>query len=156
MMDHGSQAYRARTLTLIRIDDIQDQSKLRRGGPSAHLVFGTAQTINAANYVYFLSLRELAGLKDPWTAMLIYNEELLNLHRGQGLDLFWRDTLTVPTEEEYLEMISLKTGGLFRLAARLLQSAASRSCNLVPLVEVTGLIFQVRDDYQNLCNEHVS
>ncbi|KAL8967958.1 MAG: hypothetical protein Q9183_002688, partial [Haloplaca sp. 2 TL-2023] len=137
------------------IDDIQDQSKLRRGGPSAHLVFGTAQTINAANYVYFLALRELAGLKDPWTAMLTFNEELLNLHRGQGLDLFWRDTLTVPTEEEYLEMISLKTGGLFRLAARLLQSASSRSCNLVPLVEVTGLIFQVRDDYQNLCNEHM-
>ncbi|KAL8838627.1 MAG: hypothetical protein Q9170_002073 [Blastenia crenularia] len=138
------------------IDDIQDQSKLRRGSPAAHLVFGTAQTINAANYVYFLSLRELTGLRDPLTAMQIFNEEVLNLHRGQGLDLFWRETLTAPSEEEYLQMVDLKTGGLFRLAARLLQSASSRSCNLVPLVEVAGLIFQIRDDYENLCSKHVS
>ncbi|KAL8728361.1 MAG: hypothetical protein Q9181_005371 [Wetmoreana brouardii] len=138
------------------IDDIQDQSRLRRGNPAAHLVFGTAQTINAANYVYFLSLRELTGLRDYSAAMNIFNEELLNLHRGQGLDLFWRDTLTVPTEEEYLQMITLKTGGLFRLAARLLQSASSStSYDLIPLVEVAGLIFQIRDDYQNLCSEHM-
>ena len=32
-------------------------------------------------------------------------EELLNLHRGQGLDLFWRDSLTCPTEEEYVHMV---------------------------------------------------
>lgn len=88
--------------------------------------------------------------------MHIFIEELLNLHRGQGLDLFWRDTLTVPSEEEYLQMVDLKTGGLFRLAARLLQSASSATYNLVPLVEVAGLIFQIRDDYQNLCSEQVS
>ncbi|KAL8713547.1 MAG: hypothetical protein Q9220_002409 [cf. Caloplaca sp. 1 TL-2023] len=135
------------------IDDIQDQSKLRRGGPAAHLIFGTAQTINAANYVYFLALQELTGLQNPVAAMHIFNEELLNLHRGQGLDLFWRDTLTVPTEEEYLQMVDLKTGGLFRLAARLLQSASSQSFNLVPLVDIAGQIFQIRDDYSNLRSE---
>lgn len=32
-------------------------------------------------------------------------DELLNLHRGQGLDLFWRDSLTCPTEEEYVQMV---------------------------------------------------
>ncbi|KAL8976714.1 MAG: hypothetical protein Q9205_007339, partial [Flavoplaca limonia] len=136
-----------------RIDDIQDNSRLRRGGPAAHLVFGTAQTINAANYVYYLAQRELTGLHNWSAAIAIFNEELLNLHRGQGLDLFWRDTLTVPSEEEYMQMINLKTGGLFRLAARLLQSASSASFDLVPLVDVVGLIFQIRDDYQNLCNE---
>lgn len=36
--------------------------------------------------------------------MLTLSEELLHLHRGQGLDLFWRDTLTCPTEEEYVQM----------------------------------------------------
>jgi len=35
----------------------------------------------------------------------LYAEELLQLHRGQGLDLFWRDTLTCPTEEEYVGMV---------------------------------------------------
>lgn len=33
-------------------------------------------------------------------------EELLNLHRGQGMDLYWRDSLTCPTEEEYIDMVS--------------------------------------------------
>jgi geranylgeranyl pyrophosphate synthase len=45
----------------------------------------------------------------------------LRLHRGQGLDLCWRDSLTCPTEEEYLEMVANKTGGLFRLAIKLMQ-----------------------------------
>ncbi|KAI4235735.1 MAG: hypothetical protein LQ349_002966 [Xanthoria aureola] len=138
------------------IDDIQDNSRLRRGGPAAHMVFGVAQTLNAANYIYYLAQRELTGLRNWSAAIQIFNEELLNLHRGQGLDLFWRDTLTVPSEEEYMQMISLKTGGLFRLAARLLQSASSASYDLVPLVETAGLIFQIRDDYQNLCNEHMT
>jgi geranylgeranyl pyrophosphate synthase len=38
------------------------------------------------------------------------------------MDLFWRDTLTCPTEEEYLEMVGNKTGGLFRLAVKLMQA----------------------------------
>jgi geranylgeranyl diphosphate synthase, type III len=33
-------------------------------------------------------------------------DELLNLHRGQGLDLLWRDSLTCPTEEEYIHMVN--------------------------------------------------
>jgi hypothetical protein len=32
--------------------------------------------------------------------------ELLNLHRGQGLDLLWRDSLQCPTEEEYIAMVN--------------------------------------------------
>lgn len=103
------------------IDDVQDNSVLRRGIPVAHNIFGTAQTINSANYVYFLALQEVRKLNSP-AAMDIYTEELLNLHKGQGMDLFWRDTLTCPTEEEYLEMVDNKTGGLFRLAVKLMQA----------------------------------
>ena len=33
-------------------------------------------------------------------------EEFLNLHRGQGLEMYWRDSLQCPTEEEYLSMVS--------------------------------------------------
>lgn len=103
------------------IDDVQDNSVLRRGIPVAHNIFGTAQTINSANYVYFLALQEVRKLNSP-AAIEIYTEELLNLHKGQGMDLFWRDTLTCPTEEEYLEMVDNKTGGLFRLAVKLMQA----------------------------------
>ena len=58
------------------------------------------------------------------------SEELLNLHRGQGMDLFWRDTLTCPSEDDYLEMVENKTGGLFRLAVKLMQ-AESKSLKYV-------------------------
>ena len=54
-------------------------------------------------------------------ALMVFTEELLNLHRGQGMELFWRDTLTCPSEADYFEMISNKTGGLYRLALKLMQ-----------------------------------
>ncbi|KAI0383194.1 isoprenoid synthase domain-containing protein [Hypomontagnella monticulosa] len=131
------------------VDDVEDSSLLRRGLPVAHSIFGTAQTINSANYVYFCALQELQKLKNP-KAVSVYTEELLNLHRGQGLDLFWRDTLTCPTEEEYLEMVGNKTGGLFRLAIKLMQAESSTPIDCVPLVNILGIIFQIQDDYRNL------
>lgn len=131
------------------IDDVEDNSVLRRGLPVTHSIFGTAQTINSANYVYFCALQELQKLKNP-KATDVYTEELLNLHRGQGMDLFWRDTLTCPTEEDYLEMVGNKTGGLFRLAIRLMQAESKTAIDCVPLVHVLGLIFQIEDDYKNL------
>lgn len=139
-----------------RIDDIQDGSQLRRGFPAAHCIFGTAQSINAANYAYFLVQQELTKLDNPLEAFRIYNEEMLNLHRGQGIELFWRESMTVPTEDEYLLMISNKTGGLFRLAAKLMQSASSIKHNILKLTDLIGLMFQIRDDYNNLCSEQVS
>jgi len=86
----------------------------------AHSIFGIAQTINSANYAYFRAQNELFVLGKP-KALDIFTEELLRLHRGQGMDLYWRDSLTCPTEEEYLEMVADKTGGLFRLAIKLIQ-----------------------------------
>ncbi|KAK5124635.1 hypothetical protein LTR85_001348 [Meristemomyces frigidus] len=110
------------------IDDVEDSSTLRRGVPAAHKIFGEAQTINSANYVYFCALQELLklpsahqpGANGAGGVVAVYAEELLNLHRGQGMDLFWRDTLTCPSEDDYLEMVGNKTGGLFRLAIKLM------------------------------------
>lgn len=134
------------------IDDVQDSSILRRGIPVAHNLFGVAQTINSANYVYFLALQELQNLGNRDEAMSIFTTELLNLHRGQGMDLYWRDTLTCPTEDDYLEMVQNKTGGLFRLAIKLMQAESPergrKDC--VALVNLMGLVFQICDDYLNL------
>lgn len=68
------------------------------------------------------------------------------------MDLFWRDTLTCPSEADYLEMVSNKTGGLFRLAIKLMQaeSQATRRVDCVPLVNTIGLSFQILDDLLNL------
>lgn len=106
--------------TTSRIDDIQDSSELRRGNPVAHRIFGVAQTINSANYAYFLAQAKLADLNDS-RAFDIFTKGLLKLHRGQGMELYWRDNLICPTEEEYVEMVSCKTGGLFYLAVQLMQ-----------------------------------
>jgi geranylgeranyl diphosphate synthase type 3 len=137
------------------VDDVQDLSELRRGFPVAHSIFGVPQTINSANYIYFVALQELQKLKNP-KATSMFAEEVINLHRGQGMDLFWRDTLTCPTEEDYLEMVGNKTGGLFRLGIKLMQAESSTSIDCVPLVNLISIIFQIRDDYMNLSSKEYS
>ncbi|KAI8091389.1 geranylgeranyl pyrophosphate synthase [Gilbertella persicaria] len=142
------------------IDDVEDDSVLRRGVPAAHHIYGTPQTINCANYVYFLALKEIAKLDKP-KMITIYTDELINLHRGQGMELFWRDTLTCPTEKEFLDMVNdskmvsiltffLETGGLLRLAVKLMQEASQSEIDYTSLVSKIGIHFQVRDDYMNL------
>lgn len=84
-----------------------------------------AQTINTANYAYFLAQQELNKLECT-TAYEVFTEELLRLHQGQGMDIYWRDSSLCPTEAEYFEMVANKTGGLFRLAVRLMQLASKK------------------------------
>ncbi|KAL9086095.1 MAG: hypothetical protein Q9165_007307 [Trypethelium subeluteriae] len=131
------------------IDDIEDSSVLRRGVPVAHSIFGIPQTFNSGNYIYFLALQEVQKLQQP-QATNIFVQELLNLHRGQGMDLYWRDSLTCPSEHEYLDMVSNKTGGLFRLAVKLMEVESPHDRNCEQLVDLMGRIFQIRDDYMNL------
>ena len=40
------------------VDDIEDNSKLRRGIPVAHSIYGIPHTLNTANYVYILALEK--------------------------------------------------------------------------------------------------
>ncbi|KAG6333137.1 hypothetical protein ID866_5951 [Astraeus odoratus] len=148
----------------LMVDDIEDGAQLRRGQPVAHKIYGVPQTINTANYVYFLAYKELAVLRDHSSKGagdrvvanedldLVMTEELLSLHRGQGLEIFWRDSLQCPTEEEYVSMVNNKTGGLFRIAVKLMMACATTNTNIdyVPLVNLFGVYFQIRDDYMNL------
>lgn len=52
-------------LCYYRIDDIEDNSILRRGIPVAHSIYGIASTINSANYVLFLALEKVQQLGHP-------------------------------------------------------------------------------------------
>ena len=78
------------------IDDIEDNSKLRRGVPVAHSIFGIPTVINGANYAYFLALEKCHALKNQ-EAMNTFVGELLNLHRGQGHDIMVRDVFPPET-----------------------------------------------------------
>ncbi|KZV98872.1 terpenoid synthase [Exidia glandulosa HHB12029] len=146
------------TASLI-MDDVEDDSQLRRGVPVAHKIYGIPQAINSANYVYFLAYQEIFKLRDQLKSEnggnvpdidALINEELLSLHRGQGLELLWRDSLTCPTEEEYIGMVNNKTGGLIRIGVKLMMAHSQNSTDLVPLANLIGVHFQIRDDYMNL------
>ncbi|PPR01030.1 hypothetical protein CVT26_015631, partial [Gymnopilus dilepis] len=139
------------------------------------------QVINTANYVYFQAFGHLSSLRGSTTDLARYHniviEELLNLHRGQGLDLYWRDTLSCPTEQEYIDMVNNKTGGLFRLAVRLMMAVATKNVGMfvfhnlssfpsnalrtshrdyTPVVNLIGVYFQIRDDLCNLQSDKYS
>lgn len=62
---------------------------LRRGRPVAHNIFGIPSTINSANYVCFMALnkviKDLPAQSVP-EAVVIFTEQLLELHQGQGMD----------------------------------------------------------------------
>jgi len=47
-------------------------------------------------------------------------------------------------------MVLDKTGGLFRLCLRLMQVFSNDKRDYIPLVNLLGLYFQIRDDYINL------
>lgn len=131
------------------IDDIEDNSLLRRGVPVAHHIFGVASTINSANYVYFLSLEKCLQLGDP-RATTVFTEQCLELHRGQGMEIYWRDNYICPSEDDYITMVKRKTGGLFGLAVRLMQLFSENKSDFSDLIGTLGLYFQIRDDYANL------
>lgn len=143
---------RLHTASLL-VDDVEDGSDLRRGLPTAHTIFGVAQTINTANYVYFQVFAEILRLPpgDSEVQRLVA-DELVRLHRGQGMDLYWRDALVCPTEQEYVDMVLNKTGGLFRIAIKLMlaQRSVREVPDMIPLVNLIGILFQIRDDYVNL------
>ena len=86
----------------------------------AHSVFGVARTINSANYVYFLALDDLrhmapekfadasrvfTGVRRVMSILCFNAEQMCELHRGQGLDIYWRDSVLCPTMHEYEEMV---------------------------------------------------
>ena len=154
------------------IDDIEDGSEFRRGRPAAHTKYGVALTLNCGNMMYFVALQTAQQNLPQFhpsdnkneIALSILNilvEELLNLHHGQGLDIHWRDhlkTSTLPLIQEYMEMIMNKTGGLFRLAVKLLGvfSTPPDERTVLAIANLFGIVFQIRDDVMNLVDDKYS
>lgn len=141
----------------IIIDDIEDQSELRRGKPVLHKIFGLDVAINAGNFLYFLPLLIFTKNQDKFKKEVLvkayqnYIQEMANLHLGQGTDIYWHKGKAKEVKEnEYLQMCAFKTGCLSRMAAKMavILSGGSDKLSLKVgrLAEAMGIAFQVQDD----------
>ena len=113
--------------TLI-IDDIEDNSLLRRGEPAAHVKYGVDVSVNMGNLMYFLPTMildkpEVKNIFNTETRLDIlsdFNRAMRKVHFGQGFDILWhREKHIFPDKDSYLAMCSLKTGSLAALGAEL-------------------------------------
>ncbi|KAK6529297.1 hypothetical protein TWF281_008474 [Arthrobotrys megalospora] len=134
------------------LDDIEDSPSARQGNPSTHLVFGTPQAVNTANYLFVKCLQEVQRLPHSLSAIEIFTDEIANLQLGRGYNIHWTFRSASPSVRDYIRMIDGKTGSLFRLAARLMKAEATQNkdLNVDGLVTLMGRYFQIRDDHQSL------
>ncbi len=137
-------------------DDIQDNSLTRHNRPTVWQVWGTANAINAGDALFTLAycaLEELASRDiEPQTIIKIwriFNDTMLELTRGQHLDMSFEHQAIVTTDE-YLSMIEGKSAALLAACAQIGALIASDDDELsAAYMEFglnIGLAFQIHDD----------
>ncbi|MFH0890300.1 MAG: polyprenyl synthetase family protein [Candidatus Aenigmatarchaeota archaeon] len=144
------------------VDDIEDNSDMRRGKPSLHKIFGVDIAINAGNTMYFLPL--LVLLKNSKLASdkvrKLYDvvvQEMISVSFGQAIDIVWHkgggDSERI-SEEQYLQMCAYKTGAPVRMSAKmgaiLAGATAEQTESVAEFAETIGVAFQIQDDILNI------
>ena len=154
------------------IDDIEDESQLRRGKESIHLRYGTDYAINAANTLYFLPslmIMEHTGLNEKQRLSIheIMMRQYVRAHFGQALDLYWSKNMTPGNLQEWmndsigpkiLQMYALKTGspvqGLAETAAVVSDMDNEKKEICVNYARNLGVAFQIIDDVKNFSDSN--
>lgn len=137
-------------------DDIQDASETRHNRDTVWRIWGKSLAINAGDAMFGLSYRALEQLSeqnlDPQiilAAWRIYNQTIVELTRGQYLDISFETRDTVTTDD-YLSMIRGKTAALLSTAAQLgalISTGDEAVANEYAAFGLNlGIAFQVRDD----------
>lgn len=125
------------------VDDIIDESGVRRGVPSAHAAFGHGPAIIASDGLLGEAFHLFSADE---RAMRIVSDAMVELGEGEATELVSQPS----TEAEYLELARRKTGALFRAAAELGAVAAEADAETVEAfgdyAERVGIAFQIRDD----------
>jgi len=128
----------------LAIDDIIDGDRVRRGLPVAWIVHGVEKTVLATLLMIPVAQRMVIqyGLKALARVVAAWERTV----RGEILDYLAAPRLP---PYRYLELVDMKTGSLFALAASLGAIAAGRA-GLAPKMEEygshLGRIYQVADD----------
>jgi geranylgeranyl pyrophosphate synthase len=146
------------------VDDIQDDSELRRGGPTLHKMVGLPLALNAGNWIYFYAFESVKKLNLPATLRSqIYeevHETLLAAHYGQALDISARIDEMNPTELQEIVQTSLelKSGALMALPLTLGAYIAGADAATILTIKQFGIQFgaslQMFDDLGNLTVEN--
>lgn len=145
----------------LMVDDVEDDSDLRRGKPALHKLYGVDVAVNAGNAMYFLPLRAFRLHRRQFSDSVMlaayetYAQEMANLSYGQGFDIWWHHGHDEGvSERDYLQMCAFKTGTLARLSAKLgalFAGASSKDVELAgEFAEAIGIAFQIQDDLLNL------
>lgn len=149
------------------VDDVQDESTIRRGGASCHELYGQATAINAGNACYFLGELLLADatLSDAQKLKIygLYFETLRAAHAGQAIDIDGFNALMpevvgygrgAQLEERILAVHRLKSAvpasSLAQLGGVLGEGTPEQTVALAHFFESLGLAFQIIDDVLNL------
>ena len=125
------------------VDDIIDESTLRRGSSAAWTEYGHGPAIIASDG---LLGEAFALFSSDGRAMQAVSEAMVQLGEGEASEL-----VAQPADEsEYMALARRKTGALFRAAAELGAIAADADAYTVEAfgqyAERVGVAFQIRDD----------
>lgn len=129
-------------------DDVVDAAKIRRGRAAAHSVWGNQIVILVGDFLYSNALRKAVSFKNQ-RIMEALSEATTSMTEGEILQLQKTADINI-TEDEYIKIISAKTGLLIsaacRIGAILSLSPHAEEIALAMFGLKAGTAFQMADD----------
>lgn len=136
------------TATLLH-DDVVDESKQRRGRPTANLLWDNTSSVLVGDYLFARAFQMMVEPGNP-RVLTILSDAAATIAEGEVLQLTAAANLTT-TEETYLKVIRGKTAALFSAAteagATLAGADPARVEALRSYGDALGIAFQMVDDY---------
>ena len=133
-------------------DDLMDHADLRRGHETVHKRWNDNQAILSGDSMLVLAYERMAQCPaDKLGEVLsLFTQTALEIGEGQQYDIDF-ETRNDVSEDEYIEMIRLKTSVLLacalKIGAVLAGVSQADADNLYKFGEQIGLAFQLQDDY---------
>ncbi|MGF1457317.1 MAG: polyprenyl synthetase family protein [Alphaproteobacteria bacterium] len=135
------------TATLLH-DDVVDESDLRRGQPTANIVFGNQASVLVGDFLFSRAF-QLMVETDSLKVLEILSNASAVIAEGEVMQLAAAHDVTT-TEDTYLQVIASKTAALFSAAARVGAVVAGRpspeEVALDSFGRNLGIAFQIVDD----------
>ena len=132
-------------------DDLMDKADMRRGRPTVHKKWDDNTAILSGDTMLVLAYEHLAKCDTKYLkpALDLFTETALEVSEGQQFDMEF-ETRNDVAEEEYIEMIRLKTSVLLACALKMgavVAGASDADANaLYAFGEKVGLAFQLQAD----------